>query len=104
MITWSPTRAALPSGLSCYEYVSCIHINDVSRPLHAFWKSVLRETDQLCKAIIDTPLTVAAWDKQKRILANAADNDDAALGFATFFLNRTNRSVCNPDIEHLIDR
>jgi DNA adenine methylase len=35
---------------------------------------------------------VKVWDKQKRILNNAADHDDLALGFATFFLNRTNRS------------
>lgn len=84
--------AAIALELLFHEYISHIHINDISRPVHAFWKSVLNHTDGLCKLVVDTPLTVTAWDKQKRILENAADHDDLALGFATFFLNRTNRS------------
>ncbi|HWY49779.1 MAG TPA: hypothetical protein VNX70_20495, partial [Bryobacteraceae bacterium] len=39
-----------------------------------------------------TPLTVVQWDKQKLIMDNPSDHDDLDLGFATFFLNRTNRS------------
>jgi DNA adenine methylase len=35
---------------------------------------------------------VGTWDRQKRVLANQDDHDDFALGFATFLLNRTNRS------------
>jgi DNA adenine methylase len=35
---------------------------------------------------------VDAWDRQKHILDHPNDNDDLTLGFATFFLNRTNRS------------
>ncbi len=84
--------AAIALELLLHEYVSRIHINDVSKPLHAFWKSVLRHTDELCRLVIKTPLTVAAWDKQKRILENPADHTEVELGFATFFLNRTNRS------------
>lgn len=74
------------------EYVSRIHINDVSRPIYAFWKSVLHNTDDLAKLTRDIRLTVTSWDKQKRIMANQQDFDDLTLGFATFFLNRTNRS------------
>jgi DNA adenine methylase len=33
-----------------------------------------------------------SWTRQKRILMNQNDYDDLELGFATFFLNRTNRS------------
>ncbi len=84
--------AAIALELLLHEYVTRIHINDISRPVHAFWNCVLRHTEQLCKLVIDTPLTVKAWDKQKRILKDAADHDDVALGFAMFFLNRTNRS------------
>lgn len=32
------------------------------------------------------------WDKQKLVLTQAPEQDDLALGFAMFFLNRTNRS------------
>jgi DNA adenine methylase len=55
-------------------------------------KSVLHQTEELCQLVIGTPLTVKAWDIQKRVLANQAEHDDLSLGFATFFLNRTNRS------------
>lgn len=84
--------AAIALELLFHEYVSRIHINDVSRPVYSFWKSVLRATDDLCKLIIDTRLTVRSWDDQKKVLEHADDHDDLALGFATFFLNRTNRS------------
>ena len=75
-----------------HEYVSRIHINDVSKPVHAFWKSILDLTEEFCRLVVKTPLTVTAWDKQKSILDRFAEHDDIELGFATFFLNRTNRS------------
>jgi DNA adenine methylase len=84
--------AAIAMELLLHEYVSRIHINDVSKPLHAFWKSVLNHTEELCRLVRKTPLTVAQWDKQKRILDHADDHDDLEIGFAFFFLNRTNRS------------
>lgn len=84
--------AAIALELLLHEYVAHIHINDVSRPIHAFWKSVLDYTDELCVLIRDVPLTVEEWDTQKAILSNPSDHDDLTLGFATFYLNRTNRS------------
>lgn len=84
--------AGVALELLFHEYVSCIHINDVSRPVHAFWKSVLCHTDELCRLIVKTPLTVAAWDEQKLILERPSQHETIELGFATFFLNRTNRS------------
>jgi DNA adenine methylase len=84
--------AAVALELLFHEYVSHIHINDLSKPVYAFWKSVLTHTDQLCRLVRDTPLTVKSWDKQKRILANQADFGTPLIGFAAFFLNRTNRS------------
>lgn len=84
--------AAIALELLLQEYVSRIHINDVSRPIHAFWKSVLDDTERLVRLVRDTPLTVRAWDRQKMVLANPRDHDTLELGFAAFFLNRTNRS------------
>jgi DNA adenine methylase len=84
--------AAIALELLFHEYVARIHINDLSRPVHSFWHSVLNETDRLCALVHDTPLNLASWDVQKRIFANPRDADNLALGFATFFLNRTNRS------------
>jgi DNA adenine methylase len=84
--------AGIALELLLHEYVSRIHINDVSRPIYSFWHSVLNQTDALSQLIVDTPVTVEQWDVQKGILANPSDYDDLSLGFATFFLNRTNRS------------
>ena len=84
--------AAIALELLFHEYVSRAHINDLSRPVFAFWRSVLSDTDKLCRLVHDTPVSVCSWDKQKKIFANEEDFDDLALGFATFFLNRTNRS------------
>lgn len=84
--------AAIGLELLMSEYVSRIHINDISRPIIAFWKSILNHTDALVRLIRDTPTTVRTWDRQKSIFAHPDDHDDLHLGFATFFLNRTNRS------------
>ena len=84
--------SAIALELLFHEYVQQIHINDVSRPVYAFWKSVLKHTNELATLVRNTPLTVKAWDRQRRVLDNPKDHDDLALGFAAFYLNRTNRS------------
>lgn len=84
--------AGVALELLFHEYVSHIHINDINRPLYSFWKSVLDDTERLVKLIRDTKPTISAWDRQKRILSEPNEYDDLQLGFATFFLNRTNRS------------
>jgi DNA adenine methylase len=84
--------AAIGLELLFQEYVSKIHINDLSQPVYSFWKSVLNDTDELCSLIKNTRLSVASWDRQKRIFAKPQDHSYVQLGFATFFLNRTNRS------------
>jgi DNA adenine methylase len=84
--------AAVALELLFHEYVSAVHINDISRAVYAFWKSVLSHTEDLCKLVLDTPLTLATWDRQRAVLKCAEDHEDLELGFATFFLNRTNRS------------
>lgn len=84
--------AAIALELLFQEFVSQIHINDLSQPIYSFWKSVLNDSDDLCRMIKDTKLSVESWDRQKKIFANPQDHSYLDLGFATFFLNRTNRS------------
>lgn len=84
--------AAIGLELLFQEYVIKIHINDLSEPVYAFWKAALNDTEELCRLVKNTHLSVASWDKQKRIFANPRDHSYVQLGFATFFLNRTNRS------------
>jgi DNA adenine methylase len=84
--------AGIALELLFQEYVEKIHINDLSQPVYSFWKSVINNTDELCRLVKNTRLSVASWDRQKRIFANPRDHTYVQLGFATFFLNRTNRS------------
>lgn len=84
--------AAIGLELMFQEYVSQIRINDVSHHVYSFWKSVLHDTDELCRLIKNTRLTVASWDRQKWIFGHPEEYSYIEVGFATFFLNRTNRS------------
>jgi DNA adenine methylase len=67
-----------------------IIINDLSNAVYSFWYSVLNNTDELCRLIYDTPVTVHEWRRQKSIYK--ININSLELGFATFFLNRTNKS------------
>jgi DNA adenine methylase len=64
----------------------------LSRPIYAFWHSLLNKPLQLIARIRKTPVTIEQWRLQKDIFANAEHHSLLDLGFATFFLNRTNRS------------
>jgi DNA adenine methylase len=72
--------------------VSSIHLNDSSRAIYAFWYSVLNRTEDLCKRIISASLTVAEWRRQQQIVRFPSRHNLLDLGFATFYLNRVNRS------------
>jgi DNA adenine methylase len=84
--------AAVALELLFHGYVENIHINDLSQPIYTFWVSVLEHTDDFCRLIMDTALNVETWDKQKAIFGRQDASDKLSLGFATFYLNRTNRS------------
>ena len=84
--------ASIALSLLFNEHASTVHINDLSRPIFAFWKSVLDETDALCQRIEETPVTVEEWHRRRKIYLRRDDAELLDLGFATFFLNRTNRS------------
>nr|WP_301952341.1 DNA adenine methylase [Rathayibacter sp. VKM Ac-2857] len=75
-----------------YEgYADRAFINDLNPGVHAFWKSAVSQTEELCALIDSTPVTMSTWYEQRAIAASAAA-EGLELGFATFFLNRTNRS------------
>jgi DNA adenine methylase len=84
--------ASVALSLLFNEYASKIIINDIDRSIFAFWYSVLNKTDDLCKLIKDTPITIEIWDKQKKIQKEKNKHSLLKVGFSTFFLNRTNRS------------
>lgn len=71
---------------------SKVHLNDSSKALVAFWRSVLSHTDELCRLITAASLTVSEWRKQKEIYSRPSEFSRLELGFAFFYLNRCNRS------------
>ena len=85
--------AGLGLNIISQGVISRLHLNDLDQGVYAFWKSCIQDTSALCEQIINTSVTVEEWHKQHHIYMNP-DNGYSALelGFATFFLNRTNRS------------
>ncbi|MBI3803925.1 MAG: DNA adenine methylase [Nitrospirae bacterium] len=76
-----------------YEgHVSDIHINDLDISICAFWECVLNRTEELIELVEDTPVTIKEWHRQKEIHLSVDSDNTLQLAFATFFLNRTNRS------------
>ncbi len=84
--------AGLALTLLANSYVSHLYLNDLDYALFAFWSSVLEDTSELCRLIRDTSVTIDEWHRQKHVLSHPAEYSMIQLGFATFFLNRTNRS------------
>ena len=71
--------------------VKRIVINDLDKSIYSFWKSVVNDPKKFIRKIYSTPVTINEWKKQKLIYKNP-DSKQFALGFATFYLNRTNIS------------
>ncbi|QIM65236.1 DNA adenine methylase [Frederiksenia canicola] len=71
--------------------VADIHINDLDLAVYNFWLSVTKFNNEFIKLIEETPVTIEEWHKQKQNI-NRTDLSTLEHGFATFFLNRTNRS------------
>jgi DNA adenine methylase len=84
--------ASVALSLLFNEYASKIIINDLDPSIYAFWHSVLNQPDELCALIRKTPVDVKTWEKQKLVQKTQEKQSLLALGFSTFYLNRTNRS------------
>jgi DNA adenine methylase len=84
--------ASIALALLFGEYASVIHINDLSRPVYAFWYMVLNDCEALCRRIERVDVTMSEWRRQRAIYERRETADIDDLGFAAFFLNRTNRS------------
>ena len=84
--------AGVAIELLMLEFVSHVHLNDLDNAVFSFWDAAINQTEDLCKKIVDTPVTMAQWHRQREIQRHPADYHALDLGFSLFFLNRTNRS------------
>lgn len=84
--------AGIAIELLLRNVVSSIVINDRDKCVWSFWKAVLTETDRFLEELNNVPITMDEWYKQREICHNNNDKYSFELGFATFYMNRTNRS------------
>ncbi|WP_030141997.1 DNA adenine methylase [Pseudomonas fluorescens] len=70
-----------------------VHINDLDPAVHAFWSAVTTDPEGVLRLLRDTPITMEQWHYWRSVmLGQASELSLAEKGFATLFVNRTNRS------------
>lgn len=84
--------AGVALSLLLNSIVDEIVINDYDKAIYSVWRALLTETDSFIKLIEDTPLNIDEWKAQKRVYNEERTRYSLELGFAAFYLNRTNRS------------
>lgn len=84
--------AAVAIELLEKQIVSQVVINDLDKGIYSFWRAILTETERFIAEIEAVPLTMDEWNKQHDICMNNNVKYSFELGFATFYMNRTNRS------------
>ena len=79
-------------GLLKRGVVKEVHLNDADPRVYAFWRSSLHESNRFVDRLQMVPLTIDEWRRQRLISANPLAHSQFDVGFATFFMNRCNRS------------
>lgn len=83
------------AGIACRllveNKVDYVIINDADKAVYSFWRAIMESSQWFINKIATTPLTIEEWKRQKEIFKKGKKYSKE-LGFATFYLNRTNRS------------
>lgn len=74
------------------ELVENIILNDADPCIAAFWRVVLTRTDEFIDRIRSTQVSIDEWRCQRDIYLNHTRYSKIDVAFATFYLNRCNRS------------
>lgn len=72
--------------------VDRILINDANIPVYSFWESIVNHSEEFLYLFDNTPISIEEWERQRNIFFNNDAQFSVELGFATFYLNRCNRS------------
>lgn len=83
--------AGVALSLLLNDIVESIVINDYDKAIYSFWRAIKQDHNALIEKIIETPITIEEWYRQRDIYSTATSYS-VDLAFATLFLNRTNRS------------
>src|SRR5260370_21263225 len=74
------------------EHVDRILINDADGRVFAFWQAALNQTERFVNLVQTTRASVREWRRQRDIYLHPRRHSVLRVGFATFYLNRCNRS------------
>jgi DNA adenine methylase len=73
------------------DVVDEVVINDLDAGVAAFWRAVVHHNVDLATRVARCRPSMKQWHQHRQTYVDG-HGDDVELGFATFFLNRTNRS------------
>ena len=72
--------------------VTDVHINDADPAVYAFWDAATTYPDALINLIETEPINMDAWMHWRSVMRGEIEANAIERGFATLFMNRTNRS------------
>lgn len=84
--------AGVALSLLLENKVDKIVINDYDKAIYSFWRAVKEDTASLLELVAGAQLSIEEWRRQKEIYTYHNKKYSIELGFAAFYLNRTNRS------------
>lgn len=84
--------AGVALELLFHGHASHVHINDFDTALYDFWVSITQHSDAFLHLLADTPVTIDQWHYWRSVLRREVSVGQIERGFATLFMNRTNRS------------
>lgn len=72
--------------------VEHVHINDADPAVAVFWRVATQQTAELSTMVANEPVTMDAWHHWRNVMLDQVSATELERGFATLFMNRTNRS------------
>lgn len=84
--------AGVALELLFHDHASHIHINDLDPAIYNFWTAVTTQPDEILTLLEETPVSMEQWYRWRKVLRGESEATLVEKGFATLFLNRTNRS------------
>ncbi len=84
--------AGVALSLLIESVVEQIHINDADPAIAGFWRVATQQTADLIAMVAVEPITMDAWHHWRSVMLGQVPGTELERGFATLFMNRTNRS------------
>jgi len=72
--------------------VTDVHINDLDPAVAVFWRAATKQAADMIDLVATEPVSMDAWWHWRSVMLGQIDATELQKGFATLFMNRTNRS------------